>query len=274
MHHINRPFSILPGLRPTLAYSLCYLTLIVVIPLSCLIASAFMIPWSQAIDIVLNPRTLHAFYITLSTSFIAAFVNLLLGLLIAWVIERHHFPGKSFLDAAIDLPFALPTAVAGIALTTLYAPTGWIGSLLQYLHIDAVFTPLGIVIALIFVGFPFVVRTVQPVIADLPTDVEEAATLLGANSWQSFYRVILPELWPSLLTGFTLAFARALGEYGSVIFIAGNIPYFSEIIPLLIVIKLEAFDYNGATIIATSMLFLSFIALLIINLIQKYGRTA
>jgi len=220
---------------------------------------------------VTDDRVVAAYQLTLGTSFMAALINAVFGLLVAWVLVRYEFPGKRLLDALVDLPFALPTAVAGIALTSLYAPNGWIGKIFDPLGLKIAFTPIGITIALIFIGFPFVVRTVQPVLEDLEREQEEAAACLGANRWQTFVRVIAPNLIPALLTGFTLAFARALGEYGSVVFISGNMPLKTEIVPLLIITKLEQYDYAGATAIALVMLFLSFLMILVINLLQRWS---
>ena len=264
--------SVIPGFGLALGFTILYLTLIVLIPLSGLFVKTATLSWSQFVDVVTEKRVLHAYYISFSTSFIAAFVNTVFGLLVAWMLVRYRFPGKKLLDAMVDLPFALPTAVAGIALTALYAPQGWIGQYLEPLGIKVAFTPIGIIMALIFVGLPFVVRTVQPVLEDMEKELEEAAASLGATRWQTFTHVILPHISPALMTGFAMAFARALGEYGSVIFIAGNMPMISEIVPLMIVIKLEQYDYAGATAIAVVMLMISFVLLLIINLLQKWSQ--
>ncbi|ACP22624.1 probable sulfate uptake ABC transporter, permease protein (plasmid) [Sinorhizobium fredii NGR234] len=264
--------SVIPGFGLALGVTLTWLTLIVLIPLSGLIWRSSGLGWSNFMALVLDERTVNALTISFGTAFIAAVVNLFFGVVLAWVLVRYRFPGKRVIDAMVDLPFALPTAVAGIALTALYAPNGWIGSLLEPLGIKIAFTPAGIVIALVFVGLPFVVRTVQPVMEEIDKEVEEAAATLGANRYQTISRVLLPGLLPAGLTGFALAFARGVGEYGSVIFIAGNLPYVSEIAPLLIIIRLEEFNYPAATAIATVMLFLSFIMLLVINSIQAWSR--
>jgi sulfate transport system permease protein len=269
---LRRP-SILPGFGLTLGITLSYLSLVVLIPLASLAAGAAGLGWQGFWDAVLAPRVLAAFRISFGTSVAAALINAVFGLLVAWVLVRYEFPGRRIVDALVDLPFALPTAVAGIALSALYAGNGWIGGLLEPLGLKVAFTPLGIVVALTFVGLPFVVRTVQPVLQDLEAEQEEAATMLGAGRAQTFGRVILPAILPALLTGFTLAFARALGEFGSVIFIAGNLPMVSEIVPLLIIIKLEQFDYAGATAIGTLMLMASFALLLAINLLQRWTRS-
>ncbi|ASY60111.1 MULTISPECIES: sulfate ABC transporter permease subunit CysT [Sinorhizobium] len=264
--------SVIPGFGLALGVTLAWLTLIVLIPLSGLIWRSTGLGWSNFMALVLDERTVNALTISFGTAFIAAVVNLFFGVILAWVLVRYRFPGKRVIDAMVDLPFALPTAVAGIALTALYAPNGWIGSLLEPLGIKIAFTPAGIVVALVFVGLPFVVRTVQPVMEEIDKEVEEAAATLGASRFQTISRVLLPGLLPAGLTGFALAFARGVGEYGSVIFIAGNLPYVSEIAPLLIIIRLEEFNYPAATAIATVMLFLSFIMLLVINSIQAWSR--
>jgi sulfate transport system permease protein len=265
--------SILPGFGLTLGITVSYLSLIVLIPLAGLVAKAAGLGWDGFWLKELDPRVLAAFRVSFGTALIAALINAVFGLLVAWVLVRYRFPFKRVIDALVDLPFALPTAVAGIALTALYAGNGWVGNLLQPLGIKVAFTPLGIIVALTFIGLPFVVRTVEPVLQDLEPELEEAAASLGASRWQSFTRVILPAILPALITGFTLAFARGVGEYGSVIFIAGNIPGVSEIVPLLIVIKLEQFDYAGATAIAALMLAVSFAMLLTINLLQSWARS-
>lgn len=267
----RRP-SVIPGFGLTLGFTIVYLTLIILIPLSGVAWRSTALGWSEFWAVVLDERTLRSFQISFGASLIAAAVNVVFGTLVAWVLVRYRFPGRRIVDAAVDLPFALPTAVAGIALAAIYAPSGWIGRLLAFAGIKAAFTPLGIVIALIFIGLPFVVRTVQPVMEEIDREVEEAAATLGANRLQTLSRVILPGLAPAVLTGFALAFARAVGEYGSVIFIAGNIPYVSEIAPLLIVIRLEEFNYAGATAIAATMLAISFLMLFAINLIQASSR--
>ncbi|RVQ01823.1 sulfate ABC transporter permease subunit CysT [Sinorhizobium meliloti] len=264
--------SVIPGFGLALGVTLAWLTIIVLIPLSGLLWRSSGLGWSKFVELALDERTVNALTISFGTAFIAAVVNLVFGVLLAWVLVRYRFPGKRVIDAMVDLPFALPTAVAGIALTTLYAPNGWIGSLLAPLGIKIAFTPAGIVVALIFVGLPFVVRTVQPIMEEIDKEVEEAAATLGATRFQTISRVLLPGLLPAGLTGFALAFARGVGEYGSVIFIAGNLPYVSEIAPLLIVIRLEEFNYPAATAIAAVMLLLSFMMLLVINVIQAWSR--
>ena len=256
----------------TLGFTLAYLALIVLIPLTGLAWRSASLGWSGLWHVATEPRTLNALKISFGASFIAALINVVFGVVVAWVLVRYRFPGRRVIDSIVDLPFALPTAVAGISLTALYAKNGWIGQFLEPLGIKVAFTPIGITIALIFVGLPFVVRTVQPVMEEIRKDVEEVAATLGANRFQTITRVLLPGLQPAILTGFALAFARAVGEYGSVIFIAGNLPYVSEIAPLLIVIKLEEFDYAGATAIAAVMLLISFAMLFIINLIQAWSR--
>ncbi|MDO9416251.1 sulfate ABC transporter permease subunit CysT [Pararhizobium sp.] len=268
---IRQP-SVIPGFGLALGVTLTWLTLIILIPLSGLVWRASSLGWAKFFSIATDQRTLSALYISFGTAFLAAIVNVVFGVILAWVLVRYTFPGKRIIDAMVDLPFALPTAVAGIALTALYAPNGWIGSLLAPLGIKVAFTPIGIIIALIFVGLPFVVRTVQPIMEEIDKEIEEAAATLGANRFQTISRVLLPGLSPAVLTGFALAFARGVGEYGSVIFIAGNIPYVSEIAPLLIVIRLEEFDYAAATGIAALMLVISFTMLLVINLIQSWSR--
>jgi sulfate/thiosulfate transport system permease protein len=265
--------SVLPGFGLTLGFTLCYLSLIVLIPLAGLVLAAAGLGWSGFWSAVTTPRVLSAFRVSFGTSLIAALINAFFGLMVAWVLVRYSFPGKRIVDAIVDLPFALPTAVAGIALTSLYTPNGWIGSWLEPMGIKVAFTPIGIIVALTFIGLPFVVRTVQPVLQDLAPEEEEAAVSLGATRWQTFCRVIFPAILPALITGSALAFARAVGEFGSVIFIAGNMPGISEIIPLLIIIKLEQFDYAGATAIATLMLIVSFAMLLAINLLQAWMRS-
>lgn len=268
--HSFRQRSILPGFGLTMGYSILYLSLIVLIPLVAMFLSAASMSWSSFWGTVTSPRVLAAYKLSLGASLTGAAINAIFGLVVAWALVRYDFPGRRIVDAMIDLPFALPTAVAGIALTTLYAPTGWIGRLLEPLGIKVAFAPLGVVVALTFIGLPFVVRTVQPVLQDLDREVEEAAASLGANRLQIFRRVILPAVLPSLVTGFAMAFARALGEYGSVVFISGNMPMRTEIVPLLIVTKLGEYDYAGATAVATVMLVLSFVLLLVVNLLQKW----
>lgn len=264
--------SVLPGFGLTFGLSLLYLGLIVLIPLSALIARTHGLGLAGLWDIATQPRVLAALKISFGLSLLAALVNGLFGLIVAWVLTRYEFPGKKLVDAAVDLPFALPTAVAGIALAALYAGNGWIGAWFAPLGIKIAFTPLGIFIAMVFVGLPFVVRNVQPVLQDLDREIEEASASLGAGRLVTVVRVLLPPLLPSVLTGVTLAFARAAGEYGSVIFIAGNKPFVSEILPLLIIIRLEEFDYRGAAALATIMLAISFLALLAINLVQGYAQ--
>ncbi|MCV3209149.1 sulfate ABC transporter permease subunit CysT [Mesorhizobium sp. YC-39] len=264
--------SVIPGFGLTLGFSLAYLTLIILIPLSGLIWRSAALGWADFWAIATDRRTINALEISFGTAFIAAAVNVVFGTIVAWVLVRYNFPGRRIVDAMVDLPFALPTAVAGIALTTLYAPNGWVGSLLTPLGIKVAYTPLGIIIALIFIGLPFVVRTVQPIMEEIDKEVEEVAATLGANRFQIISRVLLPGLAPAIVTGFALAFARGVGEYGSVIFIAGNLPYKSEIAPLLIVIRLEEYNYPAATAIAAIMLGLSFAMLLVINLVQTWSR--
>ncbi len=267
----KRP-SVIPGFGITFGFAMAYLSLIVLIPLGALMVRSASLGWDEYWRLALDPRTLAALRISFGASLIAAMINAVFGLTLAWVLVRYRFPGKRLIDSMIDLPFALPTAVAGIALSALYAPTGWFGALLEPLGIAIAYTPAGIVVALVFVGLPFVVRTVQPVLADLDKELEEAAATLGAARVQTIVRVILPPLAPAILTGFALALARAIGEYGSVIFIAGNIPFVSEIAPLLIVIRLEEFNYAAATAVASMMLAISFTMLLLINLIQAWSR--
>ncbi|HEX5286647.1 MAG TPA: sulfate ABC transporter permease subunit CysT [Polaromonas sp.] len=263
---------VLPGFRLTLGYTVLYLSLIVLIPISALFFKTFTLTWEQFWVAVTSPRVLASYRLTFGASLIAALVNLVFGLLLAWVLVRYKFPGKKMVDALVDLPFALPTAVAGISLTALLAGNGWLGQYLEPLGIKLAFMPAGIVIALIFIGLPFVVRTVQPVLEDAEKELEEAATSLGATRLQIFTKVILPHITPALLTGFAMAFARAIGEYGSVIFIAGNMPMISEITPLIIIGKLEQYDYAGATAVAVVMLVLSFALLLVINALQAWQR--
>ncbi len=270
---VLRKPSVLPGFGLTLGFTLTYLSLIVLLPLAALALKAAGLGWSGFWDAVLTPRVLAAFKVSFGLSLAAAAINAVFGFIVAWVLVRYRFPGDRVVDALVDLPFALPTAVAGIALSALYAPNGWIGSLLmEWFGLRVAFTPLGIAIALTFIGLPFVVRTVQPILQDLPPEEEEAAAALGATRWQSFRRVVFPALLPALLTGFALAFARGVGEYGSVIFIAGNIPGLSEILPLLIVIKLEQYDYAGAAAVGVLMLMASFVLLLALNLLQAWMR--
>ena len=265
---MRQPRRILPGFGLTLGYTLVYLSLLVLLPLGALFVKTASLSWSEFAAAAFSERALAAYRLTFGASFLAAAVNAVLGLVVAWVLVRYQFLGKGLVDGLVDLPFALPTAVAGITLTTLLAPNGWVGSLLQPLGIEAAYTPLGIVIALTFIGLPFVVRTVQPVLEDLEQEVEDAASSLGAPRWQTFRRVLLPAISPALLAGFTLAFARAVGEYGSVVFISGNMPMKTEIAPLLIVTKLEQYEYAGATAIAVVMLVVSLALLLVIQGLQ------
>ncbi len=266
----HRP-GVLPGFGISMGYSVLYLSLLVLIPLAALPIKSAGLGWLGFWDTVTAPRVMASYKLTFGAALIAALVNLVFGTIVAWVLVRYRFAGKKIIDALVDLPFALPTAVAGIALTALYSKNGWLGAPLeQWFGLKVAFTPLGIVIALIFIGVPFVVRTVQPVLEDVEREIEEAAASLGANRWQTVRRVLLPALLPALLTGFALSFARAVGEYGSVVFIAGNMPMVSEITPLLIISKLEQFDYAGAAAIATVMLVVSFALLLLINLLQGW----
>ncbi|MDC4203150.1 MAG: sulfate ABC transporter permease subunit CysT [Candidatus Manganitrophus sp.] len=264
--------SILPGFGLALGFTLFYLSFIVLIPLSTLFLKTATLDWSAFWEIITAPRALASYRLSLGASLIAALLNVVFGLLVAWVLVRYSFPGKRIVDGLVDLPFALPTAVGGIALTTIYSGKGWIGQYLEPLGIKVAYAPLGIIVALTFIGLPFVVRTVQPVLEDFHPEFEEAATTLGANRLQIFLRVIFPTLIPALLTGFAMAFARALGEYGSVVFISGNMPMRTEITPLLIMTKLEQFDYAGATALAVVMLAVSFLLLLAINLLQWWSR--
>jgi sulfate transport system permease protein len=264
--------KVLPGFNLTLGYTMLYLSLIVLIPLSALVFKTFTLTWDQFWVAISSPRVLASYRLTFGASLIAALVNVVFGLLVAWVLVRYSFPGKKVVDALVDLPFALPTAVAGISLTALLAGNGWIGQYLEPMGIKLAFNPNGVVIALIFIGLPFVVRTVQPVLEDTEKELEEAAMCLGATRWQTFARVIFPSIAPALLTGFAMAFARAIGEYGSVIFIAGNMPMISEITPLIIIGKLEQYDYAGATAVAVVMLVMSFFLLLVINALQGWQR--
>ena len=266
----KRRFHVLPGFHLALGYTIGYLSLIVLIPLSAVLLKTMTLTFEQFWTIVSAPRVVASFKLSFGAALIAAAINAVFGLMLAWCLVRYRFPGKKLIDALVDLPFALPTAVAGIALTALYAPNGWIGSILEPHGIKVAFTPTGVLVALIFIGLPFVVRTVQPILEDLETELEEAAASLGAQRWQTFRLVLLPILTPALLTGFALAFARAVGEYGSVIFIAGNMPMVSEIAPLMIITKLEQYDYVGATAIALAMLVLSFALLLAINALQGW----
>ncbi|MET3938642.1 sulfate transport system permease protein [Paenibacillus sp. PvP094] len=264
----------LPGFGLTMGYSVFYLSLVVLIPLAALIFNSTGLTWSTLIETASNPRVLASFKVSFLTAGVAALINLVLGLLLAWVLVRYEFPGKRLFDAVIDLPFALPTAVAGVALTALYAGNGWIGQLVEPLGIKLAYSQAGITLALMFIGIPFVVRTVQPVLEELEAEVEEAAATLGAGRWRIFRTILLPDLIPPLLTGFALAFARGIGEYGSVVFISGNMPMKTEIAPLLIMAKLEQFDYAGATAVALLLLLVSFVLLLIINSLQRWSRKA
>lgn len=266
------PKRVLPGFKVTLGFTLFYLSVIVLIPLSALVFKTFTLTWEQFVSAVTSPRVVASYQLTFGASFLAALVNAVAGLLVAWVLVRYSFPGKKIIDALVDLPFALPTAVAGISLTALLASNGWVGSLLEPYGISLAFNRNGVVIALIFIGLPFVVRTVQPVLEDAEKELEEAAASLGATRWQTFLYVIFPAIGPALLTGFAMAFARAIGEYGSVIFIAGNMPMVSEITPLIIIGKLEQYDYAGATAVAVVMLGFSFAMLLVINALQSWQR--
>ncbi|CAB3719061.1 Sulfate transport system permease protein CysT [Achromobacter piechaudii] len=266
----NSP-GVLPGFGISMGYAVLYLSLLVLIPLAALPIKSAELGWQGFWDTVTAPRVMASYQLTFGASLVAALVNLVFGSVVAWVLVRYRFPGKKILDALVDLPFALPTAVAGIALTALYSQKGWLGGpLSEWFGLKVAFTPLGIVIALIFIGVPFVVRTVQPVLEDVEREIEEAAASLGASRWQTIRRVLLPTIAPALMTGFALAFARAVGEYGSVVFIAGNMPMVSEITPLLIISKLEQFDYAGAAAIATVMLLLSFVMLFVINMLQGW----
>lgn len=262
--------SVIPGFALTMGFTLAYLLIVVLVPLSGLLIKTATLTPQEFIHKISSPGVMHAYKVSFGLSFLAAVINCFFGLILAWVLARYRFPGKKLVDAMVDLPFAMPTAVAGIALAALYAPQGWIG---RYAPFKIAFTPLGILIALLFVGLPFIVRTIQPILEDADREVEEAASSLGASRWQTFRKVIFPTILPALLTGFAMAFARGLGEYGSVIFIAGNIPQVSEIVPLIIVTKLEQYDYAGATAIATVMLAVSFVMLFLINWLQQWvGR--
>lgn len=269
----HQPARVLPGFEITLGFTIAYLSLIVLIPLSALVFKTLNLSWPQFWEAVTAPRVVASYKLTFGASFIAAIVNAFFGLLLAWVLVRYEFFGKKIIDALVDLPFALPTAVAGISLTALLAGNGWVGQYLEPLGIQLAFNRNGVLIALIFIGLPFVVRTVQPILEDVEKELEEAATCLGATRWQTFSRVIFPALAPALLTGFAMAFARAIGEYGSVIFIAGNMPMVSEITPLIIISKLEQYDYAGATAVALVMLCAAFVMLLLINGLQAWQRS-
>lgn len=262
----------MPGFGLTLGFSLSYVTILVLVPLGGLLLYTTKLSWSEFVAVILDPRVLASFELSFGASLIAAVINLFFGLIVAWTLARYNFFGKKIVDALVDLPFALPTAVAGIALAAIFAQNGWVGKLLDPLGIQIAYSRAGVVVALIFIGLPFVVRTVQPVIEEFEKEFEEAATSLGASWWQTLTRVILPSLTPALLTGFALSFARALGEYGSIIFISSNMPYVSEIVPLIIVTKLSQFDYVGATAVGTVMLLATFVILFLINVIQMYSR--
>jgi sulfate transport system permease protein len=263
---------VIPGFGLSLGFTIFYLALIVLVPLSAIFLKTFTMTWDAFWNAVTSERVMASYRLSFGAALIGAAINVVFGGIVAWVLVRYQFPGKRFVDALVDLPFALPTAVAGITLTALYSSNGWIGKYLEPLGIKVAFTPLGVVVALTFIGLPFVVRTVQPVLEDAERELEEAAASLGASPWQTFTRVILPGIVPALLTGFALAFARATGEYGSVVFIAGNMPMVSEITPLFIITKLEQYDYTGATAIAVVMLVVSFLLLLAINLLQAWTR--
>lgn len=276
---MSKRSRVLPGFGLSLGFTVTYLTLIVLIPLAAVFIKSYGIGWDGLIEILTSERIIQSLKLSFSTALIAATINLFFGLLLAWCLVRYDFYGKKLVDALVDLPFALPTAVAGIALTSLYVPSGWIGQFLEPLGIQVAYTPIGITLALVFIGIPFVVRTVQPVLSDIEPELEEAASALGANRFQTIVKVILPILFPALLTGFALAFARGVGEYGSVIFIAGNQPFETEIAPLMIISRLEEYDYAGATTIAVVMLLISFIILFAINILQAWlsrrtGRNA
>lgn len=264
--------NVLPGFGPTMGYTIFYLSLIVLIPLSALVFKSAGLSWHDFVAVVTAPRVLASYRVTFGAALVAACINAFFGVLVAWVLVRYSFPGKRLVDALVDLPFALPTAVAGITLATVYSGNGWVGRWLEPHGIKVAFTPLGIVLAMVFIGMPFVVRTVQPVVEEIESELEEAAACLGASRRQTLQRVIFPMLLPSILTGFALSFARAVGEYGSIIFIAGNMPMVSEITPLLIITKLEQYDYQGATAIASVMLLASFSILLVINMLQRWSR--
>lgn len=268
---MSQPSRVLPGFGLSLGFTLAYLSLIVLIPLSAVFIKSLGVGWDGLWEILSSERILKSLQLSFTTAMIAALINVVFGLLLAWCLVRYSFPGKRIVDALVDLPFALPTAVAGIALTSLYASTGWVGQYLEPLGIKVAYTPIGITLALVFIGLPFVVRTVQPVLSDIETELEEAASALGANRFQIITKIILPILFPALLTGFALAFARGVGEYGSVIFIAGNQPFKTEIAPLMIISRLEEYDYAAATTIAVIMLLISFAILFLINILQAWA---
>ncbi|WP_025680684.1 sulfate ABC transporter permease subunit CysT [Paenibacillus massiliensis] len=264
--------QVLPGFGLTMGYSMLYLSLVVLLPLSALLLNSTGLTWSGFWEAATDPRVVASYKVSFLCAALAAFINIFIGLLVAWVLVRYDFPGKRLFDAVIDLPFALPTAVAGVALTAMYSPNGWLGGLFQPLGWNLAFSRTGITLALMFIGIPFIVRTVQPVLEELDRDVEEAAATLGAGRWRTFWTILLPQLVPPLLTGFSLAFARGIGEYGSVVFISGNMPMKTEIAPLLIVTKLEQYDYAGATAVAIMLLAISFALLLLINTLQRWTR--
>jgi sulfate transport system permease protein len=271
MPSITRRSNVLPGFGLSLGFTIFYLSIIVLIPLSATFIKSASLTWPEFVDAVSSPRVMASYKLSFGASTLAALINGFFGFIVAWVLVRYTFPGKKIVDALVDLPFALPTAVAGIALTAVYAKNGWIGSLLEPYGIKIAFTRTGVLLALIFIGLPFVVRTIQPVLEDLEAELEEAAASLGANRWQTFYRVIFPAVFPALLTGIAMSFARALGEYGSVVFISGNMPMKTEITPLMIITKLEQYDYAGATAIAVVMLVISFTLLFLINFLQAWS---
>lgn len=271
MSQASRSHNVLPGFGPTLGYTVVYLSVIVLLPLAALAFRSTGAGWTSFIQTATAPRVVASFKLTFGASLGAALINSVFGFITAWVLVRYAFPGRRIVDAMVDLPFALPTAVSGIALTTIYSPKGWIGQFLEPLGIKAAFSPLGVMIALTFIGLPFIVRTLQPALADIDRELEEAAASLGATRWKTFTRVLLPPLLPPLLTGFALAFARAIGEYGSVVFISGNMPMKTEITSLLIIAKLEQYDYTGAAVVAAVMLAASFVLLLAINLVQWWS---
>jgi len=270
MRSIRKP-SVIPGFGISLGFAAFYASLIVFIPLAALFFKAFTLTWDDFWKTVLHPQAVASYKLSLGAAFVGACINLVFGFIVAWVLVRYHFFGKRVIDALVDLPFALPTAVAGIALTALYSPKGWIGQWLAPFNIKIAYTPLGVVVALTFIGLPFVVRTVQPVLEELEKEIEEAAASLGAGRWNTFRRILLPALLPAMLTGFALAFARAVGEYGSVVFISGNMPFKTEITPLLIVTKLEQYNYGGAAALAAVLLVFSFVLLLLINMLQHWS---
>jgi sulfate transport system permease protein len=272
MRFFKRPKTVIPGFGMTLGLTVFYLSLVVLVPLSAMFLKTSTLSWAKFVEIVTRPNVVSAFKLSFGAAFGAAAINLVFGLLVAWVLARYSFPGKRLVDGLVDLPFALPTAVAGICLTTIYSQNGFIGKILEPHGIKIAFTPLGVLVALVFIGIPFVVRTVQPVLEDMESETEEAAASLGASRYQTFRRVVVPVVMPALLTGFALAFARAAGEYGSVVFISGNLPGKTEIAPLIIMSKLEQYDTPGATAVAVVMLAISFLVLLLINMIQDWSQ--